>query len=207
MSKLLIFLFVVSHVYSFSQEVELSATESAAFKSRVIKETKNLKSIRTDFVQYKHMEFLANDIESTGKMYLDADGKLKWQYLKPNNYSIIFKNNQILINDDGDKSTVDGDQKMFKKISMLISGSVSGNLFDDEEFTISYFKSEGNILVKLSPINKTLKKYIGEVILKFPEQEETVSEVKLIEPSGDYTLIKFQNKQLNATIDKKVFDH
>lgn len=190
-----------------AQETKLTAQELSAFKQRVEQETKSLKSIRTDFEQSKHMAFLSNDIQSKGKMYLRSDGSLKWEYTSPNVYSVIFKNNSILINDNGKKSTVSGEQDMFKKINHLISGSVSGKLFDDKEFNISYYKSGKNILVKLIPNNKTLKKYISEVDLYFPQQDATVSKVKLIEPSGDFTLITFINKELNVQIDPSIFNH
>lgn len=207
MTKYITILFISFQFFAFSQETELSSNESTKFRTMVEKGTKDLKTIKTDFVQNKHMEFLTNDIESKGKMYLNAEGMLKWQYTEPNKYSIIFKNNKIFINDDGKKSTVDGDQKMFQKISKLISGSVKGDLFDDDEFTIRYFKKDDNVLVKLTPKNKEMKKYISQVILTFPENDPTVSQVKLVEPSGDYTLITFKNKQLNVPIDKSVFSH
>lgn len=207
MMKYITVLFVAFQFVAFAQEVELSSTESKKFRTMVEEETKDLKSIKTDFVQKKHMEFLTNDIESKGKMYLNAEGMLRWQYTEPNKYSIIFKNNKILIDDDGKKSTVDGDQKMFQKISKLISGSVRGNLFDDDEFDISYYKKGDNILVKLTPKNKEMTKYISKVILTFPKNDSTVSQVQLIEPSGDYTLIMFKDKQLNVPIDEKVFSH
>lgn len=207
MMKYITILFTLFQFISFAQESELSSSEATRFRTMVEDGTKNLKSIKTDFVQKKHMEFLTNDIESKGKMYLNAEGMLKWQYTEPNKYSIIFKNNKIFINDDGKKSTVDGDQKMFQKISKLISGSVKGDLFDDDEFTIRYFKKDDNVLVKLTPKNKEMKKYISKVVLTFPKNDPTVSQVKLVEPSGDYTLITFKNKQLNVPIDKSVFSH
>ncbi|HLV43248.1 MAG TPA: outer membrane lipoprotein carrier protein LolA [Brumimicrobium sp.] len=207
MIKYLMLIFSVLSFNVFAQEVKLTAQELKNFKERVEKETASLNTLRTDFEQSKHMAFLSNDIQSLGKMYLNADGTLKWEYTSPNVYSVIFKNNTILINDNGKKSTVSGEQDMFKKINHLISGSVSGKLFDDKEFDINYFKSRSNVLVKLIPNSKTLKKYISEVILYFPQKDATVSKVKLIEPSGDYTLITFLNKELNVKIDPSIFSH
>ncbi len=202
---LLIAPFLCLHV--FAQEQKLSTEEIKAFRQQVEKETKTLKSIRTDFVQKKHMSFLSNDIESKGKMYLNGEGTLKWEYTSPNQYSVIFKDNIILINDNGKKSAVNTDQKMFKKINHLISGSLSGRLFDDKEFNISYFKSGNFIVVKLLPNDKTLRKYIQKVQLYFPKNNGTVAKVKMVEPSGDFTFISFKNKELNVKIDPLIFSH
>jgi outer membrane lipoprotein carrier protein len=204
------YFFIVFSLFTFSvysQETQLTSQELKTFKEKVEKETKSLRTLQTDFEQNKHMAFLSNDIQSKGKMYLKSDGDLKWEYTSPNKYSVIFQNNSILINDNGKKSTVSGEQDMFKKINHLIAGSVSGKLFDDKEFDINYFKSGNDILVKLIPNSKTLKKYIGEVNLYFPQKDATVSKVKLIEPSGDYTLITFINKELNVEIDPRIFNH
>jgi outer membrane lipoprotein carrier protein len=205
--KFLFILFSLLTLNAFTQETRLTAQELDAFKGRVEKQTQSLRSIRTDFEQSKHMAFLSNDIQSKGRMYLNGDGALKWEYTAPNVYSVIFENNSILINDNGKKTTVNGEQDMFKKINHLIAGSLSGKLFDDKEFTINYFKSGNNILVKLIPNSKTLQKYISEVYLYFPQKDATVSKVKLIEPSGDYTLITFLNKELNVQIDPHIFNH
>lgn len=189
----------------FAQEQKMSASEIAVFKATIEKETKNIKSLKTDFVQYKHLDFLSKDIETSGKMYFKQPNLLNWQYTKPYQYSIVFKNNKVYINDQGNKSTVDANSKMFEKINKLIVGSVSGNMFDDKEFAIAYFKNKDAYIAKLTPKTTTIKKYIKQVDLYFPMDEATVSQVKLIEPSGDFTRIVFKNKQINAKVDDSVF--
>lgn len=189
----------------FAQEQKMSASEIAVFKATVEKETKNIKSLKTDFIQYKHLDFLSKDIETSGKMYFKQPNLLHWQYTKPYQYSIVFKNNKVYINDQGNKSTVDAKSKMFEKINKLIVGSVSGNMFDDKEFSIAYFKNKDSYIAKLTPKTATIKKYINQVDLYFPMNDATVSQVKLIEPSGDFTRIVFKNKQLNVKVDDSFF--
>ncbi|MCG2610956.1 outer membrane lipoprotein carrier protein LolA [Flavobacterium sp. SM15] len=206
-NKLLFGLLFLLQLSLFAQEQKLTSAEINEFKSSVEKETKNIKSLKTDFVQYKHMDFLSKDIETSGKMAFKAPNLLNWQYTKPYQYSIVFKNNKIYINDQGNKSTVDAKSKMFEKINKLIVGSVSGNMFDDNEFAITYFKTKDVYIAKLAPKTATVKKYIKQVDLYFPMNDPTVSQVKLIEPSGDYTRIVFKNKQINAKVDDSVFNN
>lgn len=202
-----IFLFTIANVL-FAQEQKMTASEIANFKSIIEKESKTIKSIKTDFVQYKHMDFLSKNIETSGKMSFKSPNLLNWQYTKPYNYSIVFKNNKVHINDQGKKNTIDaGSSKIFEKINKMIVGSVSGNLFDDKEFTISYFKSKEVYIIKLSPKTKEIQKYIKQIDLYFPVNDVTVSQVKLNESSGDYTKIVFKNKMLNAKIDDSVFSN
>lgn len=203
--KILILVLAICSFTITPQEQKMSAQEIVKFKETVEAQSKTIKTIKTDFVQLKHMDFLTKDIESSGKLNFKAPNLLSWQYTKPYQYSIIFKNNKVYINDQGKKSTVDAKSKIFEKINKLIIGSVSGNMFDDKEFTISYFKTKQHSIAKLIPKTATIKKMIKQIDLYFPLKENTVSEVKLIESSGDYTKITFKNKIINAKIDDAVF--
>ncbi|MBS7255139.1 outer membrane lipoprotein carrier protein LolA [Flavobacterium branchiicola] len=190
----------------FAQEQKMTDAEIASFKQDVNVVAKKIKTLSTDFVQYKHLDFLSKDIETSGKMVFKEPALLSWQYKKPYNYSIVFKNGKILINDEGKKSAVDiGNSKIFARINKLIIGSVSGNMFDDKEFTISYFKLKGQNLAKFIPKDATLKKYIKQIELTFDKEEATVVQVKLLESSEDYTRIVLKNKVINAKIDDSVF--
>jgi len=191
-----------------AQEQKMSDTEIVAFKQSVNTVSKKLKSLTTDFVQYKHMDFLAKDIETSGKMNFKEPNLLQWQYKKPYNYSIVFKNGKILINDEGKKSAMDvGSSKIFGKLNKLIVGSVSGDMFDDKEFAISYFKNKDFNVTKLIPKDAALKKYIKQIELSFDKQDATVNQVRLIESAEDYTKIVFKNKILNAKIDDSAFNN
>ncbi|MFH7011548.1 outer membrane lipoprotein carrier protein LolA [Flavobacterium sp. FlaQc-52] len=191
---------------AFAQEQKMTDSEIASFKQDVNVVSKKIKSLTTDFIQYKHLDFLSKDIETSGKMNFKEPGLLQWQYKKPYNYSIVFKNGKILINDEGKKSAVDiGNSKIFGRINKLIIGSVSGNMFDDKEFSISYFKSKGQNIAKFIPKDATLKKYIKQIELTFDKEEATVVQVKLLESSEDYTRIVLKNKVINAKIDDSIF--
>jgi outer membrane lipoprotein-sorting protein len=207
-TKMLLFIFGIFSFVSFGQEQKMTAVEISAFKQNVNEVSKKIKTLGTDFVQYKHMDFLSKDIETSGRMNFKEPNLLQWQYKKPYNYSIVFKNGKILINDEGKKSAVDiGNSKIFAKINKLIIGSVSGNLFDEKEFDISYFKTKTQHLTKLIPKDAALKKYIKQIELTFDKEDFTVVQVKLIESSEDYTRIVLKNKTLNAKIDDSVFSN
>lgn len=191
-----------------AQEQKLSENEVVVFKKKVQEVSKKIKTLSTDFVQYKHLDFLSKDIESSGKMVFVAPSLLQWQYKKPYNYSIVFKSGKILINDEGKKSAVDvGNSKLFGKINKLIAGSVSGDMFDDKEFSISYYKNKTNTLARFVPKDASLKKYIKQIELTFDKEDATVIQVKLLESSADYTRIVLKNKVLNAKIDNSIFNN
>ncbi len=205
--KILLTFFLLNVAVVFAQE-KMTTAEITAFKSSVNATAKNTRTLTTDFVQYKHMDFLSKDIETSGKMSFKAPNMLLWQYTKPYQYSIVFKNNKISINDAGKKSQMDtGSSKMFAKLNKLIVGSVSGDMFDDNEFTITYFKNKDYNIARLVPKDAALKKYIKQMELHFEKKGNMVAEVKMTEPSDDYTRIVFKNKTANAPVPDSVFNN
>jgi outer membrane lipoprotein carrier protein len=206
-----LFLFVVlSAGLSFgstAQERPMSQSEILAFKQTVAVTSKKIKTLSADFVQYKHMDFLSKDIESSGKMIFKEPAKLLWQYKKPYNYSVVFRNDRILINDEGKTSKFDvGSSEIFGKLNNFMVRSVSGDLFNDKEFVITYIKAKNYYRALLIPRDAALKKYIKQIEMTFGKDAD-LSEVKLFESAEDYTRIVFINKQLNGKIDESVFNN
>ena len=205
---LLLFLFMAIGGSIQAQETAMNASEIAAFKEKVIASAKATQTIKTDFVQYKHLDFLANDVKTSGNMVFKAPNLVKWEYTHPYQYSVIFKQDQLLINDGGTKSKVDiGNSKLFKKLNQLIVNSVKGNMFNDADFTVSFFKSSKYNKAVFIPKDKKIADYIASFQLLFNKDDAQVFEVKMVEPSQDFTRIVFSNRKLNTPIDGSVFNN
>lgn len=190
------------------QESAMTASEIASFKEQVGVSSKATTTIVSDFVQYKHLDFLDNDIETSGKLAFKAPGLVKWEYTNPYQYSVIFKDDKLLINDGGTKSKVDiGSSKMFKKLNEMIVNSVKGDMFDEDDFTISYFSTEEGNKTIFKPKNKKLAGYIASFELLFSKTDGAVREVKMIEPTADFTRIVFLNRVVNSSINDSVFSN
>lgn len=191
-----------------AQERKMTASEIKSFRESVNAVSVKIKSMTTDFIQYKHLEFLSKDVETSGKMAFKEPDMLAWEYEKPYQYSIIFKKGKIFINDDGKKSQMDArSSKIFTKINKLIVGSVSGNLFDEKEFVISYYTNGGFNMARLVPKDAALKKYIRQIELTFDKKSAQVEQVRLMESEEDYTKIVFKNRVINAKVDDSAFNH
>ena len=199
-------LFAFFSLTIFAKESKMTNTEIENFKKDVIADSKKIETLTADFTQYKVMSFLDKPIVSKGKLYLKNPKSMRWNYSQPIDYNVIFNNGKIYIKEKKKKSSVDlQGNKKFEKLNQLIVGSVSGNLFDTNDFVISYAKTDKSRIAKLQPKMKDVKKYIKEIQLTFYSGQSTVTEVKLIEPSNDYTKILFTNKSLNKTINASVF--
>ncbi|MEG2508191.1 MAG: outer membrane lipoprotein carrier protein LolA, partial [Chryseobacterium sp.] len=128
--------FILISSFVFAQNTAMTGAESKAFVNKISSETKEIKTLQSDFVQTKKMDFLDKNIVTQGRMSLKSPNNLSWKYTKPYQYSIIFKENKIFINDQGKKSSVDAKSKTFEKINKLIVGSSNGKMFSDPEFVV-----------------------------------------------------------------------
>ncbi len=199
-----LFLFLSTFV---TAQTQMSESEASALRSKVKSLAETTNTITADFVQKKHLDFLSNDIESRGKLSFKSPDLVKWEYVSPFSYAVLFKNDMLYINNEGDKSNVDiGSNKLFRQLNKLISGSVTGDMFDVAEFDISYFQIESAVEVRFVPRDKKFAQYIREFQMIFNSQAE-VTEVKMIEPSDDYTHIIFSSRMTNQDLPDAVFAH
>ena len=203
---MLLFAFALTLTFDGISQTKLSASEQIEFKAKVQKTAQNTQTIVSDFIQTKHIFVLDNVIKSEGKLVFQAPDLVRWEYVKPYLNVAIFKDNQLLVNNEGKKQNIDlGSNKMFRSLNSLIVNSIKGDMFDDTQFDLDYFKYDNAYLVKFVPKDKRIKKFIATFELKFSKSDAQVDEVKLIEPNDDYTLITFHNRKLNTEVSDTEF--
>ena len=183
----------------------MDVANANALKEIVMKQAATTKALLADFVQTKHLDFLSNDIITKGKLAFKTPDLVKWEYVDPFRYSILFKDGTMYVDDEGNKSQMDmGSSKLFEQLNQLIVNSVKGDMFQENEFEISYYKLGSDSEVHFVPKNKSLVKYIKAFQLVFNPKGEVI-QVKMIEPSDDYTLITFSNRIVNKPLPNAVF--
>ena len=211
MSKYLFFIvsfFVFNAQNCFSQEEKMSIEEASQLRTNIIEKSKKTITIVSEFEQFKHLDFLTNDIKSSGRLVFKSPNLIKWEYTVPFNYSVIFKNDKLFINDDGIKSNIDiSSNKTFKSLNSLIIKSVRGDMFDDKLFDMQYLENQKKYIIKFIPKESSLKSMISEFILSFDKDSLDVIEIKMQDDLEDYTLLKFINQKINTTVNDEVFSN
>jgi len=202
-TPLILFFFLL--LSTLSAQTEMTASEATALRTMVKEKAEKTETITSDFIQYKHLDFLSNDIKSEGKLAFKTPDLVKWEYIAPFSYAILFKDQTLYIDDDGNKSNMDiGGNEIFKQLNQLITASIRGDMFDTAQFDISYFKQDGKNLVHFKPEDAQFAEFIKAFHIVFGTNG-TVEEVKMIEPSEDYTQIIFANRIENQPLSDAVF--
>lgn len=166
----------------------------------------NTKSIESDFTQFKHLDILEDDMESTGHFSFSSPDKVRWEYFTPYKYVIVMNASVMWINDGNKTQKYDTESnKMFKEINDLMVGMLQGKILESGSFKTTLFENDTRVLAKLTPLTPEMKEFLSEIHLYFNKSDYTVNEIKMMEHSGDFTLIKFNNKKLNVEIPNSKF--
>lgn len=175
-------------------------------EKKVLEYSKKVGTIKSDFIQIKHLEALEVTVESKGKFWFKKENFLRWEYIEPYKYVIAIKNGTFTINDGKKTSSYDTESnKVFKEINNLIISSVRGNLLMDGNFAVEAFESETQYKVKLVPKIAQMKEVLSQIEMYFEKSDMSVSKVKMIEDEDNYTEIKFTNRKFNEDIPTETF--
>ncbi len=202
--KLVIFFISVA---TFAQ-TPLTEAEAVKFQEIIFQRANSLESLSSEFIQTKYIKMMKGAAISSGRLYYKAPDVLKWEYRNPYNYKILFKDDQLIINDDGYKTVTDlKSNKLFEKLVTLISGSINGRLLEDKKnYDVSYFKTANLISAVIVPKDKSIREMFNQIVLLYDRNFIVIS-VRLVEASGDYTEIDFKNIRVNLPLNPTIFQN
>lgn len=182
-------------------------TDTAYIRQKVNEVASKTNSINTEFIQEKNLTFLDEKITSKGILLYKKPDMLRLEYTSPYNYLIIINNGKLLIKSEDSEVKVDLESsKMFNEINDLIINSIQGKILNMPDLTTVFYEGTDSYFIQLIPEQEELKKYIMSIELFISKKDYTVTDFKVIELSGDYTLIKFVNKKINEEIPDSRFD-
>ncbi|HWK56649.1 MAG TPA: outer membrane lipoprotein carrier protein LolA [Parapedobacter sp.] len=191
----------------FAQRKALGTEESTVLKAKVTANTQNLQTLQGDFTQIKQLSYMDNAIRSTGKLYFKAPGQIRWEYVSPANYVVIFNGQSMHTIEGGrTKTTSLGANRRMQGLNDLLAGSVrGGDMLDESRFQISYFHDKADYIAILVPKDKGLSRYIKQVELTFDGTSLLLTQVTLTDPAGDSTQLAFVNQRKDLPIPDAMF--
>lgn len=166
-----------------------------------------IKTMRCDFTQTKHMSMLNDKMVSKGIMAYSSGDRLRWEYQSPYTYVFILNNSKVMLGHDSRTDIIDVNQsKIFKEIATIMMGSVVGNCLDDDGFDTTIEASSTEWVATMIPKKKTIKQMFAKIVLHFSRQKAMVTKVELLEKTGDTTVIDLYNAEINIPVDESLFN-
>ncbi len=177
------------------------------FKKSFAQATAVTESIQSDFKQEKSLSMLSEDIHSTGKFWYRKNDKIRMEYIQPYSYIMILNGGKILIKEGQKENKISANSnKVFQQVNRILIDCVGGSMLDNPDFRSRIFESSGGFLVELTPLAKNLKALYKNINILIDKKDFTATEIGMFELSGDKTVIRFQNKILNAKVTDSIFN-
>lgn len=182
--------------------VETKTEFKALLKSASVK----MSTITADFDQIKFLSFMEEEIKSSGTFYFLKPNKVRWEYLHPSAYYLILNENKIITFMNGKKSIIDASKnKTFSEINKIMLGSINGEIANHPDFESKLFEDATSFRLNLKLKSKALRDVMNEIIIWFDKKDMSVSQIKMMEASGDYSFITLKNKRLNEVFSNGLF--
>ncbi len=177
------------------------------FKKDFAQATAAIVSIQSGFRQEKTLSMLSENINSTGKFWYRKNDKIRMEYIQPYSYILILNGSKIIIKEGQKENKVSANSnKIFQQVNRILIDCVSGSMLSNPDFQSRIFESSGFFLVELIPLARNLKELYSSINITIDKKDYTATTIEMIEVSGDKTIIRFQNKILNAQIPDSIFN-
>ncbi len=177
------------------------------FRKSFADATASIESVQSGFTQEKTLTMLSEKMNSTGKFWYRKKDKLRMEYIHPYPYLMILNGGKIFVKDGQKENQFSASSgKIFQQVNRILIDCVSGNMLNNPDFQARIFENTGSFLIEFQPLAKNLKELYKNINIVIDKKEYTATVVEMTEVSGDKTIIRFQNKVLNAPIPDSVFN-
>lgn len=169
----------------------------------------DFKTLKTDFVQEKNLAVFQNKIVLKGRIYLQKPNRIAWHVDKPVKYSVLITD-KVIRQWDEDTNQVQelplSKNPVFKVVLGQLTTWFSGNyitLLDD--YTLQVKKQSPFIFEFIPKETNFAKKVILSITVTFRDDARYLKQIKILETSGDSTIITFYNTVLNPPLEDHFF--
>jgi outer membrane lipoprotein-sorting protein len=204
---LISFLVIFSAQISIAQDHTFkSMKDSKGFSEKFDEISKKLTSIKSDFIQEKHLSFMEDNIVSKGIFRYKKENKVRLQYTTPFEYLMVLNNGKMYIKDGNKVNKFDThSNKLFRQINDMMINTLNGNILQSKEYVVSYYENESTYLLELEPQDKTILELVQKIKIYIDKKKLNVNKIEMKEKSGDFTLLSFINVLQNTEIKDEEF--
>lgn len=176
------------------------------FKAAFALAAQKTNSIKSDFVQEKVLSMLSEKIISKGRFWFKKDNRVRMEYYHPYQYLMILNKDKVYVKDGQKENKISTrSNKMFQQINKIMVDCMQGTALNNTDFKTRVFENKNSSLVELVPVTKGLKELFKAITVTIDNKDFSVSVIEMQELSGDNTIIRFLNKNLNADIQDMLF--
>lgn len=163
-------------------------------------------TISSDFTQVKNMKMLNDKVSSKGKFYFKQQDKVRIEYTQPFQYLLVMNGGMITVKENGKVSKINTRNSLtMQSVNRVMMDCMRGTVFNNKDFAVKALVSSSQYLLKLSPVNASMKGLFKQIDVYINKADNNVSKLVMTENNGDYTEMVFTNKKVNTTLADALF--
>ena len=176
------------------------------FRSDFAAASQKTLTIKSNFVQEKDLSMLAEKIVSKGKFWFKKENLVRMEYNHPFQYLMIINKDKVYVKDAQRENKVSAkSNKLFQQVNRIMIDCMQGTTLNNADFKTRVFENKTAYLVEMVPVVKGLKDMFKNINAVVDKKDYSVNSIEMQELSGDNTVIRFSNKELNTTIQDALF--
>jgi outer membrane lipoprotein-sorting protein len=176
------------------------------FKKNLGEATSATLTIQSDFSQEKSLTMLKEKLISTGKFWFEKKDKLRMEYLHPYTYLMVLNAGRIFVRDGQKENKISANSnKALQQVNRILIDCVSGKTLENTDFRSRVFESGSSYMIELIPLDKNLSTIYKNINIVIDKKDYSANSVEMYELSGDKSILRFQNKIINASIPDSIF--
>lgn len=205
-----IFLGVVTVMSSFVCSAQYAGytpvNDLEKFTSAFSSATQRTQSIRSNFIQEKNLSMLSEKILSKGKFWFKKDNLVRMEYEQPFQYLMVINKDKVFVKDGQKENKLSTrSNKLFQQVNKVMIDCMQGTTLRNTDFTSRVFENKSAYLVELVPVIKGLRELFKNITVIVDKKDYSVNSIEMHEISGDYTIVRFLNKELNTNLQDALF--
>jgi hypothetical protein len=198
MKPLIILLYLISFIF-------FTKSHANSADSLLAEYSKNLtlhKHFTADFTQYRHISMFKKPLISTGTLYFSYPDKILFHYKTPLEAKILLHNNRMkrFRVEDGKNIEQPSIEMISKPIIRNIMHFFKGDFVKSRSFKVEISNNKPGTFI-LIPVDSGARHFFSSIQFSFSEDLQYLAEIKLIEKSSDYILIKHEQPSFKAVPD------
>ena len=208
MRKIILILIISCSVFSSKAQYAgyTLMPDLATFKTGFTAAAQKTTTIKSDFIQEKNLGMLSEKIVSKGKFWFKKESQVRMEYTTPFEYLMVINKDKVFIKDGQKQNTINTkSNKLFQQINKITVDCVQGNVLNNPDFKVRIFESKGTYLIEMAPVAKNLKDFFSTINVIVDKKDYAVTNIEMNENSGDNTIIRFTNKEMNTNIPDALF--
>jgi outer membrane lipoprotein-sorting protein len=188
----------------------LNAPELAALLDRVEAKLGQIRSLRADFVQEKHLSLFTDVVASEGVMLFVRPNTVRFEMTKPYQSVLIAAGKSVARYEflDGRwQKMMPGGAAVVRIVTEQIASWLEGKFRAKSGlYEISAAEAGGIVTLTLLPRDAKFREFVTGIELALAREETHFTSVTIREPGGDFTRMLFAHPRHNVELPQRLFD-